>query len=98
MPPFAGVGVNVGMQDALDLANEVTRSRDENGWKSPSLMQASLSAAVRRYEEAMWARAKEDAERTAMYLDLFFNERGGRAMIEHFEAAKEQERNASEAD
>ena len=36
----------------------------------------------------MWARAEENIELTWKFLGLFFNDRGARAMVEHFEQMK----------
>lgn len=94
MPPFAGVGVNVAMQDALELSQAIVSSQDNGGWSTPQARQQALAAALRRYEEPMWKRAEENAQATAMYLDLFFHPRGGHAMIEHFEQAKAKEAQA----
>lgn len=54
MPPFAGVGVNIGLLDALTLADNLT-----NGPFS------SLEAAIGAYERAMYAYAHEAQEGTA---------------------------------
>jgi 2-polyprenyl-6-methoxyphenol hydroxylase-like FAD-dependent oxidoreductase len=84
MNPFAGVGVNVAMKDALDLVRAIA---GEEGMKeNPS----PLSVRLKEFEIGMWARAKQNAEATLMYQDLFFHERGGIAMVEHF-ARKRQE-------
>lgn len=80
MTPFAGVGVNVAMKDALQLAHAICEPDRVN-----------LSDSLRKFEVEMWKRAKSNAEATMMYLDLFFNERGGVAMVEYF-AQKLKER------
>jgi 2-polyprenyl-6-methoxyphenol hydroxylase-like FAD-dependent oxidoreductase len=54
MPPFAGVGVNMGLLDALTLADNLT-----NGHFS------SLEAAIEAYERAMYGYAHEAQEGTA---------------------------------
>lgn len=54
MPPFAGVGLNMGLLDALNLADNLTSS-DFN----------SLEAAIQDYERAMYAYAHEAQEQTA---------------------------------
>lgn len=89
MTPFAGVGVNVGMQDALDLSREILATK--NSWSSRIATQAALATALEAYETSMWKRAETNARATWMYMGLFFNPRGGHAMIEHFEKEKQKE-------
>lgn len=80
MTPFAGVGVNVAMKDALDLAQAIRGAVREK-----------LSASLEKFEIEMWKRAKQNAEATIMYQDLFFHQRGGIAMVEHFAKKREEE-------
>lgn len=54
MPPFAGVGLNMGLLDALHLADNLTSADFE-----------SLAAAIQAYERAMYAYAHEAQEQTA---------------------------------
>ncbi|KAK8099645.1 FAD/NAD(P)-binding domain-containing protein [Apiospora kogelbergensis] len=84
MTPFAGVGVNLAMQDALDLAHAVAGV----GWDQRPM--APMDTRLKQFEEAMWARAKQNAEATLMYQGLFFHDDGGIAMVEHF-AKRRQE-------
>ncbi|KAK0639436.1 tetracycline resistance protein from transposon, partial [Cercophora newfieldiana] len=57
MTPFAGEGVNVGMNDAMNLAKEVVQAlRKEGGWT-----REALDAAVRDYELEMWPRSEKVA-------------------------------------
>lgn len=97
MTPFAGVGVNVAMQDALELARAIIASKST--WSSSDTFGAgsSLAAATKEYETAMFARAHKFAKETWMYLGLFFHQRGGIAMVEHFEQIKAQEKEAAAA-
>lgn len=88
MAPFAGVGVNVAMEDALELARVIVSCRDICAVTDVSTHASHLSDAVRTYEEAMFVRAESYAKETMMYLDLFFHDTGGRAMCEHFAKAK----------
>ncbi|KAK2741489.1 hypothetical protein FQN57_005622 [Myotisia sp. PD_48] len=83
MTPFAGVGVNVAMQDALVLGRNIIKLRNE-GVKS-------FASAVSDYETEMFDRAEKYATQTMMYLGLFFHERGGVAMVEHFDRVKAKE-------
>lgn len=97
MTPFAGVGVNVAMEDALDLGRAIISCK--SAWDDAREFTGSnaLSVAVRGYEEAMFVRAEKYAKETWMYLNLFFNLRGGHAMVEYFAEAKKQEKAAAEA-
>ena len=80
MSPFAGVGVNVAMEDALELALAIINEP-----------RADLANAVQQYEKAMHSRVEEYAKQSWMFLNLFFHERGGAAMMEHFERVRAQE-------
>ncbi|KAL1603457.1 hypothetical protein SLS60_005044 [Paraconiothyrium brasiliense] len=77
MTPFAGVGVNVGMTDALVLAREVIASC--KGEKS-------LDEAVKAYEEEMWPRAKKFMEKTAEGKERHFRAGGSREMADMMKA------------
>ena len=80
MTPFAGVGVNVAMEDALKLGRSIVTNKQASSF--------NRSAAISAYEDEMFARAEVYAKETWMYLNLFFHERGGQAMWEHFAEAK----------
>jgi 2-polyprenyl-6-methoxyphenol hydroxylase-like FAD-dependent oxidoreductase len=92
MTPFAGVGVNAAMEDALHLARTIIGHKTDWNALPPKESRAGLAAALREYEEAMFVRAEDFAKQTWMYLGLFFHERGGIAMVEHFEQARAQEK------
>ena len=73
MTPFAGVGGNVGMEDAVVLGREVVQVwRGEKG----------LDDAVRRYEAEMVPRAKKFAERTRRSKEKRFLEGGAQGFAE----------------
>lgn len=77
MTPFAGVGVNVGMTDALVLATEITAScRGEK----------SLDEVISAYEEEMWPRARKFMEKTAKGKERHFRADGSRAMADMMRA------------
>lgn len=97
MTPFAGVGVNVAMEDAMELARAVIALKPT--WKGKDKFEGALglSEAVRKYELAMFDRAEGYAKETWMYLNLFFNERGGHAMVESFAEQKKQKKKQVEA-
>lgn len=91
MTPFAGIGVNDAMQDALELSRELGAHQETDGeGESSPISQETIGKALKRYEESMWQRSNESAQATWMYLGLFFNPRG-HAMIEHFEKQKAKE-------
>lgn len=77
MTPFAGVGVNVGMKDALVLAKEIIASRD--GRKT-------LDEAVKGYEEELWPRAKRYMQKTAEGKEHHFKAGGSREFAEMLRA------------
>ncbi|PVH88650.1 FAD/NAD(P)-binding domain-containing protein [Cadophora sp. DSE1049] len=60
MTPFAGVGVNLALNDALDLATALLKRKD--AFRDD--LQGALSEAVKDYEEPMFERAKENMEKT----------------------------------
>lgn len=94
MTPFAGVGVNVAMEDALHLARNIIASKPS--WPTETERRSSLAAALAKYEAEMFVRAEDYAKQTWMYLGLFFHERGGIAMVEHFERMRAQEAAAAD--
>jgi 2-polyprenyl-6-methoxyphenol hydroxylase-like FAD-dependent oxidoreductase len=75
MTPFAGVGVNLAMTDALGLAMAIAKRRDEFG----ADMKGTLASALKEYEEKMFAVGKASAEKTTMGLEGHFSAGG----IEH---------------
>ena len=92
MTPFAGVGVNVAMEDALHLARNIVAAK--HLWQTDK---SAMATALKEYEAEMFVRAEEYAKQTWMYLGLFFHERGGIAMVEHFEQTRAQEAVAAAA-
>ncbi|KAI1768495.1 monooxygenase [Hypoxylon sp. FL1150] len=78
MPPFAGVGVNVAMQDALVLAKQII------GVKNLADSTA-VSHAVRNYESEMFDRAEAHAKETMQLQDMQFSERGPYPLVEYFQ-------------
>lgn len=95
MTPFAGVGVNVGMQDALELSKRIIARKDE--WATESELKASIAAATKEFELEMWPRAKANAEKTWEYLGVFFNPIGAEGMVQYFGNIKMLEDKAKEA-
>jgi 2-polyprenyl-6-methoxyphenol hydroxylase-like FAD-dependent oxidoreductase len=70
MSPFSGEGVNIAMLDAAELAQRLATAG------------ASWPAAVRAYEEAMFARAAEAAAGAAMGMEAAMSDAAPRSMLE----------------
>lgn len=77
MTPFAGVGVNVGMTDALVLAKEIIASLEG---------QKTLDQAIVAYEEELWPRARKFMEKTAKGKEQHFRAGGSREMADMLRA------------
>jgi hypothetical protein len=92
MTPFAGVGVNVAMEDALSLGLKLKQWKREVWDQSLAQGVSTIIQPTIAYEQEMFARAEAYGKETLMYLNLFFHEKGGRPMLEHFAKTKEQER------
>jgi 2-polyprenyl-6-methoxyphenol hydroxylase-like FAD-dependent oxidoreductase len=75
MTPFAGVGVNVALADALGLARALLKRKDsfEAG------LYGNIADALQEYEGPMFERAKENMEKTMVGLKFHFSADG----IEH---------------
>jgi 2-polyprenyl-6-methoxyphenol hydroxylase-like FAD-dependent oxidoreductase len=69
MTPFAGVGVNVALADALELARELIKRKDEPN-------EVSFTEAIKEYEASMFVRAKENMEKTWKGLQHHFSANG----------------------
>ncbi|KAI0139604.1 FAD/NAD(P)-binding domain-containing protein [Hypoxylon sp. NC0597] len=71
MTPFAGVGVNVGMVDAKELAEGIVEyvGGDRKGGEE-------LAKVLRKYEEGMFERSAKDAALTFRMLELEFQRDG----------------------
>jgi len=72
MTPFAGVGVNVALADALGLARALLKRKDS----FEADLQGSLADALQEYEGPMFARAKENMEKTWAGLQHHFSADG----------------------
>ncbi|KAK4545648.1 hypothetical protein LTR36_002601 [Oleoguttula mirabilis] len=81
MTPFAGVGVNVAMADALVLARSLIKKKDGLLAKAFSNSH-NIAAAVKEYEAWMFGFAKENAEKTFKGLRLHFSPEGGPEMAQ----------------
>ena len=69
MPPYAGVGVNMGLLDALYLAENLTSGKFDN-----------IQTAIDNYEERMFEYASEAQQQTAINEKLLFSSQDG---LEH---------------
>jgi len=88
MTPFAGVGVNVGLTDALMLAREILAA--SKGLKS-------LDEATKAYEAEMWPRAKKFMEKTEKNKRTHFKEGGSKDMAEMLKGFHASMAHSSEA-
>ncbi|KAF2013460.1 FAD/NAD(P)-binding domain-containing protein [Aaosphaeria arxii CBS 175.79] len=81
MTPFAGIGVNVGMTDALVLWQELVKaSRGEK----------SYDEALRSYEEELFPRARKAMEKTARGKKNHFSEHGSKERADMMKQLKGQ--------
>jgi len=66
MPPYAGEGVNVAMEDAMKLAQAIIRSAKADDTTT------SLDTNVKAFEEEMFARAAPVQDRSNTNMELMF--------------------------
>ncbi|KAH0545437.1 hypothetical protein FGG08_000438 [Glutinoglossum americanum] len=76
MTVFAGVGVNVAMHDALDLANAIV------AWKKSGARRSGLADAIKGYETRMLERGEENAQHSWKNMGMSFSKGGGEKMVE----------------
>lgn len=85
MPPN-GEGVNMAMQDALELSRVLAKAHKAVSEGSTPLDEA-LQAAVREYETAMFGRVEEVAGETEQMLSVMYgSENGAEEMVKFFKA------------
>ncbi|QSZ36197.1 hypothetical protein DSL72_007322 [Monilinia vaccinii-corymbosi] len=90
MTPFAGVGVNVALNDSMLLAHALSKQKDH----FETDLETSLREAIEEYEHQMFEIAKHDMEKTYQGLIHHFSAGG----IEHrVQQLKERARHAEEA-
>ena len=72
MTPFAGVGINVALADALGLAKALLKRKDA----LEADLSGNLAEALQEYERPMFERAKENMEKTRVGLQMHFSADG----------------------
>jgi 2-polyprenyl-6-methoxyphenol hydroxylase-like FAD-dependent oxidoreductase len=79
MGPFAGIGVNLAMNDAMDLAAALTERKH-------TLVsdKSSMAAALEVYETEMFKRGQKAAQKTLQNGTVRFSENGLEGMVEQF--------------
>ncbi|KAI1463398.1 FAD/NAD(P)-binding domain-containing protein [Daldinia caldariorum] len=82
MTPFAGVGVNVGMMDALELAEGIVAYVKRLGEGEGEGGKGDLAEMLRDYENGMFERSRKDAALTARMLEIEFGEGGPEKVVE----------------
>lgn len=94
MTPFAGVGVNVAMADALELARALVQRKESFIAKAFS-DNKNIAVAIKQYEKSMFERGKQNAQKTANNMKLHFSADGGEEragkMRKHYEMRKAAE-------
>ncbi|KAG0647336.1 Tetracycline resistance [Hyphodiscus hymeniophilus] len=76
MTPFAGVGVNVAMTDALELAKALIEKK--HSWVAKAFSDGkNIALALKQYEKSMFERGKQNSQKTADNMVLHFSKDGG---------------------
>ena len=86
MTPFAGVGVNVALADALSLARALLKRKAA---PEPHLKR-SLAEALQEYEGPMFERAKENMNKTWVGLNNHFSADGIEERVRRLQARAKQ--------
>ena len=86
MTPFAGVGVNVALADALSLARAVVKRKDALNINP----KRSLAEALQEYEGPMFERAKENMDKTWVGLQHHFSADGIEDRVRRLQARAKQ--------
>ncbi|KAK1771969.1 hypothetical protein QBC33DRAFT_525299 [Phialemonium atrogriseum] len=88
MTPFAGVGVNVALADAMELARAIVKRKESVVAKVRSDAY-NIGVAVEEYEKEMFERGRMNAEKTRKNLGLHFSAEGGQEMAGRLRAHAE---------
>lgn len=86
MTPFAGVGVNVALADALCLARALVKRKDALNVN----LERSLAEALQEYEGPMFERAKENMDKTWVGLQHHFSVDGIEDRVRRLQARAKQ--------
>ncbi|KAG2171718.1 hypothetical protein INT43_008098 [Umbelopsis isabellina] len=89
MTPFGGVGVNVALTDALDLARNLISCRDALATASSNDFEDALIEAIQKYETSMFVRARQNAEKTARGLHGHFQANGAEEFAKRLQQASD---------
>ena len=97
MTPFAGIGVNAAMADALQLAQALVAKKDSVVAKAFS-DERNINAAVQTYEKQMFERTRENAQKTWENMHAHFSKGGAEERAgkfrKHYELKKAEEAKA----
>ena len=85
MTPFAGVGVNVALADALDLARALLKRKHPFQHED---LHTNLNEALQEYETSMFVRAKENMEKTWVGLQNHFSADGIEQRVKRLERGR----------
>jgi len=80
MTPFAGVGVNAALADALDLARAIIEHKTNPQGKD-------ISVFIKKYEEGLFPRGEKFAQKTARGLVGHFSAGGSEAFAARIRGA-----------
>ena len=86
MTPFAGVGVNVALADALSLARALVKRKGA----PEAYLKRSLAEALQEYEGPMFERAKENMNKTWVGLNHHFSADGIEERVRRLQARAKQ--------
>lgn len=80
MPPYAGEGANVSMQDSFELSEALTNGKFTD-----------IKTAIAHFERDMVARSAESVKMTLENTERMFSENGMEKMVEFFNQQKDEE-------
>jgi 2-polyprenyl-6-methoxyphenol hydroxylase-like FAD-dependent oxidoreductase len=95
MTPFGGVGVNVAMADALDLAQHIVSCRDSLKTRSYDSFSNALAEAIKKFEASMFARARPNALKSENGLRGHFSADGAQEFAERIQKMKSASNSSS---